>query len=177
MCKILKLAKYLSKTSRPSSSTIDSSIKEISEKEKAVEKIKKDCGIMDGISGPLSSQNVEYMAGLNDQTKCTIVESFILNSKYSVFRTLDAVEARGGLLMAWNPYLFDCIEDRSGFFSLNLVLKRKMDEAAALEDFNILPSVQDKNKITSNIFEILKFRELINDIGLLDMPLLNRSFT
>ncbi|OAY85883.1 hypothetical protein ACMD2_16384, partial [Ananas comosus] len=48
---------------------------------------------------------------------------------------------------------------------------------AALEDFNILLSVQDKNKITSNIFEILKFRELINDIGLLDMPLLNRSFT
>ncbi|OAY81080.1 hypothetical protein ACMD2_24372 [Ananas comosus] len=46
---------------RPSSSTIDSSIKEISEKEKAVEKIKKDCGIMDGISGPLSSQNILYM--------------------------------------------------------------------------------------------------------------------
>nr|CAD1831674.1 unnamed protein product [Ananas comosus var. bracteatus] len=100
MCKILKLAKCLSKASRPSSSTIDSSIKEISEKEKAVQKIKKDCGIMDGVSGPLSSQNVENMAE---------------------FRTLDAVEARGGLLMAWNPYLFDCIEDRSGFFSLNVL--------------------------------------------------------
>lgn len=91
--------------------------------------------------------------GLNDPTKCTIVKSVIRNCKCSVvcvqetklssisldkfrsvcgfhildFRTLDAVGTRGGLLSAWNPALFDCVNDWAGLFSLNVVLRRKVD--------------------------------------------------
>lgn len=175
--------------------------------------------------------------GLNDRRKCSVVKSLILNYRCSViclqetklnfvntskfytfcgshlqdFRCLNAIGTRGGLLTAWNPSLFDCVDEWSGNFSLNVLLKRKVDDTvilisniygpncytlkadffyelryinsragevwAALGDFNVLLSVHDKNKTTVNIPEILQFRELLNDIGLLDVPLLNRFFT
>ncbi len=47
----------------------------------------------------------------------------------------------------------------------------------ALGDFNVLYSLQDKNGMPSNVSEIVQFRNAINEAGLLDIPLLNRSFT
>nr|CAD1819928.1 unnamed protein product [Ananas comosus var. bracteatus] len=44
-------------------------------------------------------------------------------------------------------------------------------------DFNVLLSVVDKNGPTSNIADILKFREVVHDLGLVDLPILNRAFT
>nr|CAD1838628.1 unnamed protein product [Ananas comosus var. bracteatus] len=225
MCKKLKLAKCLSKPSRSSPSMSDPTTMAHPEKIEApllmsshqhtntkegiylpkkhleiplsmeeVQKIRKECEIMDDEHGPPTLQILE---GRGDApTECG---------------TLDVVGTRGGLLTAWNPSLFECIDEWSGHFSLNVVLKRKVDEAvvlisniygptcnslkaaffnelryintrsrdvwAALGDFNVLLFVHDKNKATSNISEILQFGELINDIGLLDVPLLNRSFT
>nr|CAD1834396.1 unnamed protein product [Ananas comosus var. bracteatus] len=91
--------------------------------------------------------------GLNDHAKCAIVKSFVRSCKCSViclqemklsstplakfwafcgfhlrdYRTLDAIGTRGGLLTTWNPFLFDCIQHWNGSFSLNVVLKRKVD--------------------------------------------------
>nr|CAD1824707.1 unnamed protein product [Ananas comosus var. bracteatus] len=91
--------------------------------------------------------------GLNDHDKCAIVKSFVRSCKCSViclqetklsstplakfwafcgfhlrdYRTLDAIGTRGGLLTTWNPFLFDCIQHWNGSFSLNVVLKRKVD--------------------------------------------------
>uniref|UniRef100_A0A6V7QQE7 Reverse transcriptase domain-containing protein n=1 Tax=Ananas comosus var. bracteatus TaxID=296719 RepID=A0A6V7QQE7_ANACO len=46
-----------------------------------------------------------------------------------------------------------------------------------LGDFNVLLSVQDKNGPTVNINNILRFREVVQEMGLVDLPILNRSFT
>ncbi len=46
-----------------------------------------------------------------------------------------------------------------------------------MRDFNTLFSLHDKNGPPSNISSILQFRSVINELGLLDLPLLNRSFT
>ncbi len=175
--------------------------------------------------------------GLNDSAKCTLVKSFIRNCKCCIicvqetklattshskflsfcgfhlldFRTLDAVGTRGGLLSAWNPALFDCVLEWVGSFSVNTVLKRKVDgllftvsnvygptlaslkPAFFLElrsihtrvmghwtvmgDFNVLLSSSDKNGPTSNADFILDFRGAISDIGLIDLPIRNKSFT
>lgn len=48
---------------------------------------------------------------------------------------------------------------------------------AALGDFNVLLSLHDKNEPPSNISDILLFREVVNDTRLIDLPLLNKSFT
>nr|CAD1817240.1 unnamed protein product [Ananas comosus var. bracteatus] len=48
---------------------------------------------------------------------------------------------------------------------------------AALGDFNVLLSLHDKNEPPSNISDILHFGEVVNDTGLIDLPLLNKSFT
>nr|CAD1829323.1 unnamed protein product [Ananas comosus var. bracteatus] len=127
------------------------------------------------------------------------------------FRSLDVVGTRGGLITAWNPFLFDCIDDWGGSFSLNVVLKNKSDGSvflisniygptcanlkddfflelrsislhshgrwAVLGDFNALLSLRDKNGIPSNTNEIFTFRELVNDLSLIDLPLLNKSYT
>ncbi len=44
-------------------------------------------------------------------------------------------------------------------------------------DFNSLLSVQDKNGPLSSITDTLAFRNVIHDLGLIDLPLLNMSFT
>lgn len=98
------------------------------------------------------------MRGLNNPNKCSVVKNFLLYCKCVAvcfqetkleflsqekfrsfcgfhlreFRALDAVGTRGGLITAWNPFLFDCIEDWSGSYSLNVVLKNKSDESAFL---------------------------------------------
>nr|CAD1838381.1 unnamed protein product [Ananas comosus var. bracteatus] len=175
--------------------------------------------------------------GLNDQNKCSVVRSFIRFSKVSVvclqetklsstsldkfrsfcgfhlqeFRTLDAAGTRGGLLTAWNSYLFDCAQHWNGSHTLNVLLQRKADGTfflitnvygptgnspktplflelrhianfsrglwTALGDFNVLLSLNDKNGLPSNTADILAFREAISDAGLLDLPILNKSFT
>lgn len=43
--------------------------------------------------------------------------------------------------------------------------------------FNVLLSVEDKNGPTSNIADILKFREVVHDLGLVDLSILNKDFT
>nr|CAD1823427.1 unnamed protein product [Ananas comosus var. bracteatus] len=48
---------------------------------------------------------------------------------------------------------------------------------AALGDFNVLLSLEDKNGVPTHIPDILNFRDVINDIGLIDVPMLNRSYT
>nr|CAD1817158.1 unnamed protein product [Ananas comosus var. bracteatus] len=48
---------------------------------------------------------------------------------------------------------------------------------AALGDFNVLLSLHDKNEPPSNISDILLFREVVNDTRLIDLPVLNKSFT
>lgn len=91
--------------------------------------------------------------GLNDRVKCSVVRSFIKSSKASVvclqetklsstsldkfnsfcgyhlreFRTVDAIGTRGGILTAWNPYLFDCLQHWAGTHLLNTLLRQKID--------------------------------------------------
>nr|CAD1823673.1 unnamed protein product [Ananas comosus var. bracteatus] len=175
--------------------------------------------------------------GLNDPSKCTVIKSFIRNAKCCVvclqetkissisptkfhticgfhlqdFRALDAVGTKGGLLTAWNPSLFECLEDWGGSFSLNVVLKRKRDGSvfmlsniygptcaslkaaffrelrylgqrsrgvwAAMGDFNALLSLHDKNGPLLSTNDILQFREVVSDLGLVDLPLRNKSYT
>lgn len=175
--------------------------------------------------------------GLNDPSKCCVVKSFIRHCKCCViclqetklfatsldkfrsfcgfhirdFRTLDAEATRGGLLTAWNPSLFECVDEWAGSFSLTVMLRKKVDgkilmisnvygpiaanlRAAffqelqfintfstgvwtVLEDFNVLLSVHDKNGSSTNVSDILRFREVVSEIGLLDLPILNKAFT
>nr|CAD1831265.1 unnamed protein product [Ananas comosus var. bracteatus] len=89
--------------------------------------------------------------GLNNSGKCTVVKNFLRFSKCAAvclqetklsstsqskffsfcgfhlrdFRTLDAAGTRGGLLTAWNPFLFDLLDMWTRSFSLNVVLKCK----------------------------------------------------
>ncbi len=48
---------------------------------------------------------------------------------------------------------------------------------ALLGDFNSLLALQDKNGIPSNVQEILHFRSVVNEMGVFDLPLRNRSYT
>ncbi len=44
------------------------------------------------------------------------------------FRALDANGSKGGLITAWNPAIFSCDSCWVGSFSLNLVLRRRVDD-------------------------------------------------
>lgn len=124
---------------------------------------------------------------------------------------MDAVGTRGGLLTAWNPTLFDCVQEWAYLYSLNVVLRRRIDGKlftisniygptipsfkvgffqelrdicdlalgtwTALGDFNVLLSVFDKNGPPSSVGDILSFREVVHDIGWIDIPILNKTFT
>ncbi len=87
-------------------------------------------------------------------------------------------KADGTVLLVSNIYGPTCPARKGEFF---LDLKSIKDHAppvwVALGDFNTLLSLQDKNGAPSNIATILQFRAVINEIGLLDLPLLNRAFT
>ncbi len=48
---------------------------------------------------------------------------------------------------------------------------------AVLGDFNALFSIRDKNGPPQNVSSTLHFRAVINEIGLLDLPLTNRTYT
>ncbi len=175
--------------------------------------------------------------GLNRTDKCTAVKAFIRGCKCGVvclqetklssisqakflsfcgfhirdFRSMDAAGTRGGILSAWNPALFECGHSWAGSFSLNTVLRRRVDEmvftlsniygptAAALKepffqelrdigsraagiwamvgDFNLLLSRFDKNGPPPHVSDMLRFRNVINSLGLSDLPLSNRAFT
>ncbi len=92
--------------------------------------------------------------GLNNRAKCTGIKNFIKGCRCAVvclqetklsslseakfrsfcgfhlsnFRALDALGTRGGLVTAWNPALFICDDYWVGTFSLNLVLRRRVDD-------------------------------------------------
>ncbi len=117
----------------------------------------------------------------------------------------------GGLLSAWNPALFDYVQDWVGSYSVNIVLRRKADGLlfmvsniygpnraslrpdfflelrsicsrtvghwAVLGDFNVPISCSDKNGPPSSSVDILNFISVVADTGLIDLPLLNKSFT
>ncbi len=44
------------------------------------------------------------------------------------FRAIDATGTRGGLVTAWNPDLFECVNHWVGAFSLNTVLRWRVDD-------------------------------------------------
>lgn len=46
-----------------------------------------------------------------------------------------------------------------------------------LGDFKVPLSVQDKNGPTASVTDILNFREVVHEIGLVDLPIQNKSFT
>ncbi len=119
--------------------------------------------------------------------------------------------ALGGIITAWNPALYECDQDWVGDYSVNTVLKRRVDGTlftisniygptcatlrgaffqelraiwaraigvwALVGDFNLLLFFRDKNGPPSSVLDILSFRSVVNDLGLLDLPIQNRSFT
>lgn len=149
----------------------------------------------------------ETKLAFTSTTKFRTICGFYLQN----FRSLDAIGTKGGVLTAWNPSLFDCIEDRAGIFSLSVVLRRKCDGRkftisniygptcaclranffqelrhlgqisrgawVAIGDFNVLLSRLDKNGPPSHTNDMLLFRVLVSNIGLFDLPLLNKSYT
>ncbi len=46
-----------------------------------------------------------------------------------------------------------------------------------LGDFNTLLSFRDKNGHPSSVSEMLSFRNVISNLGLIDLPIINKSFT
>ncbi len=48
---------------------------------------------------------------------------------------------------------------------------------ALMGDFNILLSLRDKNGPPSHVADMLAFRNVINDLGLFDLPIHNQAFT
>ncbi len=81
-------------------------------------------------------------------------------------------------LLVSNIYGPTCPSRKLDFF---VELKAIKDQApavwVAMGDFNTLLSLNDKNGAPSSIPTILQFRAVINEIGLLDLPLLNRAYT
>ncbi len=87
-------------------------------------------------------------------------------------------KADGLVLLVSNIYGPTDFARRSAFFEeLKAISARAPSVWMAMGDFNTLFSVHDKNGTPSNFSEILLFREVINEIGLYDLPLSNRSFT
>ncbi len=176
--------------------------------------------------------------GLNGPDKCKSVKLFLKGCKCGViclqetklssiskdkffsfcgfhlreFRVMNAGGSRGGLITAWNPSLFECVDGWTGRFTINSVLKRRMDGAifmisniygptsgavdrgaffqelreigsrrqgawALMGDFNITLSTSDKNGPPSRTADILRFREVVNDLEVMDLPIYNKRFT
>nr|CAD1842746.1 unnamed protein product [Ananas comosus var. bracteatus] len=63
------------------------------------------------------------------------------------------------------------------FIELHSISASSTGAWVMLGDFNVLLSVQDKNRPTANINDILNFREVVQEIGLVDLPIVNKSFT
>ncbi len=127
------------------------------------------------------------------------------------FKVLDAIGSRGGIVTAWNPSLFECIEGWTGQFSVNTVLKRRVDgklytisnvygptlvtykaaffrelkdigdrakgARAILGDFNALLSQGDKNGPLSRPNDVLLYRNTVEALGFLDLPISNKVYT
>lgn len=84
----------------------------------------------------------------------------------------------GKLFLIANVYGPTCAELKPHFFQeLRSICDHSSGLWATLGDFNVLLSLQDKNGLPTCISDILNFREVINDIGLIDVPPLNRSYT
>ncbi len=63
------------------------------------------------------------------------------------------------------------------FLELRSLCVRAVGHWAVLGDFNVLLSSSDKNAHPSNTYDILNFRSVVADTGLIDLPLRNKSFT
>nr|CAD1831627.1 unnamed protein product [Ananas comosus var. bracteatus] len=84
----------------------------------------------------------------------------------------------GKVFLISNIYGPTSVDLKADFFhELQTICDRAGDRWTALGDFNVMLSVQDKNGAPTNVSEILQFREVINEIGLIDLPLLNRTYT
>nr|CAD1817044.1 unnamed protein product [Ananas comosus var. bracteatus] len=63
------------------------------------------------------------------------------------------------------------------FQELRSINVHSVGEWTVLGDFNVLLSANDKTGPTTSISDILKFREVVHELGLVDLPILNKSFT
>ncbi|XP_020086093.1 uncharacterized protein LOC109708688 [Ananas comosus] len=63
------------------------------------------------------------------------------------------------------------------FLELRSISATSSGAWVVLGDFNVLLSIQDKNGPTTNINDILSFRETVQESGLIDIPIANKSFT
>ncbi len=63
------------------------------------------------------------------------------------------------------------------FLELRSICSRAVGHWKVLGDFNVLLSSGDKNGPPSNVNELLNFRSVVADTGLIDLPLRNKSFT
>nr|CAD1834076.1 unnamed protein product [Ananas comosus var. bracteatus] len=67
---------------------------------------------------------------------------------------------------------------KAGFFQeLRSIRELSVGVWTALGDFNVLLSVADKNGLPSSAGDILSFREVVNEIGWIDLPISNKAFT
>lgn len=63
------------------------------------------------------------------------------------------------------------------FQELRSINVHSVGEWTVLGDFNVLLSADNKTGPTTSISDILKFREVVHELGLVDLPILNKSFT
>ncbi len=67
---------------------------------------------------------------------------------------------------------------KAAFFQeLRLIGARSEGVWTVIDDFNVLLSLQDKNGPPSIFKDMLGFRRVVSELGLIDLPILNRSFT
>ncbi len=67
---------------------------------------------------------------------------------------------------------------KSAFFQeIRSIVSQSVGLWTILGDFNVLLSLRDKNGSPSNLNDILNFRNVVTDIGLIDLPISNKSFT
>ncbi len=87
-------------------------------------------------------------------------------------------KADGSSFTISNIYGPTCDSLKSAFFQeLRHFATLSVGVWTMIGDFNVLLSSQDKNGPISCTSEILAFRDVILDLGLIDLPLLNKSFT
>ncbi len=87
-------------------------------------------------------------------------------------------KADGTVFLISNIYGPTCPARKAEFFlELSSISSQAPANWALLGDFNTILALHDKNGAPSNISEIFLFRSTINNLGLFDVPLSNRSFT
>nr|CAD1842483.1 unnamed protein product [Ananas comosus var. bracteatus] len=148
--------------------------------QKEIQHIKITCGIIDDGIGPTANYCTEHANEEETKLSSTSLAKFHSFCGFHLrhFRTLDAVWTRGGGrksfldLQYLRPYW---IHSQADFFQELKSISRQSGEVwAAIGDFNVLLSANDKNGPPTNVSDILGFRETVNETGLTDLPILNR---